>query len=177
MYSLVLIRLILRRSNTDKATDAAAGPLGRRIHRLGNHRGHIRLERVLFGMLSCLVALLFAAPRPSSADVLTKMNLGKAVGGGRPFEPLLPKEQLNRGDVDVDVDSNRYATRGNAFEFDIDGSIDDEEGNSVSFVVRLSLFDRMICVWVHRHRMMCTPHLMVARPRTSAIPTRVFSCL
>ena len=93
-------------------------------------------------MLSCLALLLAAAPRPSSADVLTKMNLGKAAGGvasaagggGQPFEPLLLKEQLNQGDVDVDVDLNRDATRGDAFKLDIDGSIDDKEGNSVSLL-------------------------------------------
>ena len=88
-------------------------------------------------MLSyCLALLLAAAPRPSSANVLTTiMNLRKtggvaspAGGGGQPFELLLPEEQLNQGDADVDVDLNR----GNTFKFDIDGYIDDEEGNSVS---------------------------------------------
>ena len=81
-----------------------------------------------------------ATPRPSLVNILTKMNLRKARGGiastvgcdGQPLELLLPKEQLDQDDVDVDVDSNRDATRGRAFESDIDGSIDDEEGNSVS---------------------------------------------
>ena len=132
----------MRRSNSNKATDAAAGPLGRRINRRGNRRGH-HLGRVLFGMLSCLALLLAAAPRPSSANVLTKMNLRKtrggaasaAGGGGQPFELLLPTDQLDQDDVDVDVNSNRDATpRGNAFKFDVDGSIDEEEGNSVSLL-------------------------------------------
>ena len=135
--NLILLSFVraMHRSKSLKATDAAAGPLGRRIPRRGNCRGH-HLERVLFGMLSCLALLLAAAPRPSSADVLTKMNLRKIVGGvasaggggGQPFEPLLPKEQLNQGDADVDV----YLNRDNRFKFDMDGSIDDEEGNSVS---------------------------------------------
>ena len=108
--------------------------------RHGNHRGH-HLGRVAFKILSCLALLLAAAPRPSWANLLTKMNFRKARGGaasaaggdGRPFGLLLPKEQLDQDyDVDVDVDSNRGATRGRAFEFVIDGSIDVKEGNSVS---------------------------------------------
>ena len=97
-----------------------------------NHRGNHRLVS--------LVALLFATAPPSSANLLTKMNLRKtrgvaaaSGGGGQPFELLLPKDQLNQGDVDVDVHLICDATRGNAFKFDIDGFIDDEEeGNSVS---------------------------------------------
>ena len=60
------------------------------------------------------------------------MLTGGEVDRQQPFELLLPKEQLNQDDVDVDVNSNRHATRGSAFEFHINGSINDEEGNSVS---------------------------------------------
>ncbi len=168
---------LLHRSNSNKATDAAAEP-SRRIQR-GNHRGH---------KLSCLALLLAtASPRHSSSTVglTTKIvNHGKAGGvasaagvdgGGQPFLLLLPEEQLDQGDVDFDVDSNR----GNTFEFDIDGYIDDEEGISVSlfgFRFVWSCGD----VWctiilVHPHTSSqcvvctCTTHTCHSTPRTSRI--------
>ena len=144
----------LHRSKSVKATDAAAGPLGRHINPRGNPRG------------SCLALLLAVALRPSSANLLTKMNLGKAGGvaasaggGGQPFELLLPKDQLDQDDVDVDVNLICDAT----FKFGIDGFIDDEEGKSVSCCSAV-VFDPVICRWVHRiisHHVMCTHHLMV----------------
>ena len=117
----------MHRTNCNKATDAAAGR-SPRIKR-GNHR-----------LLHSIALLLAAAPRPSSAHVLTKTNLGKAGGvasaagdGGQPFEPFLPEELFDRGDAEVDANLDRDATtRGTSFKFGIDGSIDDEEGNSVS---------------------------------------------
>ena len=85
--------------------------------------------------------------------VLKQLNLRKthcgaasAVGcDGQPLELLLSKEQLNQDDVDVDFNLDRDATRGSAFKLDIDGSINDEEGNSVS-CCPAAPFDHLTCV-------------------------------
>ena len=137
---MYLVRsLHLRRSKSIKATDA--------------DRSHRHLERTFFEILFCLALLLAVAPRPSSANVLTKMNLRKAGGvasaaggGGQPFELLLPKEQLNQGDVEVDINLICDAARGNGFKFGIDGSIDVEEGKSVSCCLAV-VFNHVICRW------------------------------
>ena len=52
----------------------------------------------------------------------------------------------NEGDVEVDINLICDAARGNGFKFGIDGSIDVEEGKSVSCCLAV-VFNHVICRW------------------------------